>query len=217
MPTRTNPLHEAARLTSWQLAEAGREIRIARLTAGRTQAAVAAAVGTSRSRISRIERGLEHEISLRNLSRLCAATGLKLYVRAFPAGRRLLDQPQLRLLADLRARAHRAWRWDTEVPMPIAGDLRAADARATIPGCSVVFELWTRLASWEAQSRGALLKQRDLGADRLVIVLLGSRANREALRQAGPAALASFPLATRSVLRALADGRDPGASGIVLL
>lgn len=217
MATRTNPLHEATRLTSWQLAEAGREIRIARLIAGRTQAAVARSAGTSRSRISRIERGLERNISVRNLSRLCAATGLKLYVRAFPAGRRLLNQPQLKLLADLRSRTHAAWLWETEVPMPIAGDLRAADARATLRGCTVMFELWTRLASWEAQSRAAQLKQRDLKSDRLVIVLLGSRANREALRQAGPAALASFPLATRGVLRALAEGRDPGANGIVLL
>ena len=44
----------------------------------------------------------------------------------------------------------------------------------------------TRLADWQAQTRSALLKQRDLGADRVVLVLRATHANREALRQAGP-------------------------------
>ena len=217
MATRTNPLHEAARLTSWQLIEIGREIRIARITGGRTQRAVARRVGTSVARISRIERGLIATITLRQLARIAAAVGLKLYLRAFPASRRLLDQPQLNLLAELRHRAHRSWHWRTEVPMPIPGDLRAADCTATIPGCSVAFELWTRLADAQAQSRAAQLKGRDLNADRVILVLKATRANREALRQAGPDALASFPMRSRDVLRALATGSDPGGNGILFL
>jgi transcriptional regulator with XRE-family HTH domain len=217
MATRTNPIHEAARLTTWQLAEAGREIRLARVTAGRTQAAVARSVGTSAPQISRVERGLVPSVTFRQLSRIAGAVGLRLYLRAFPAGRRLLDQAQLDLFAELRRRSHAAWQWKSEVPMPIAGDLRAADALATRPGCRVLVELWTRLADWQAQSRSALLKQRDLGTDRLVIVLKATRANREAPRQAGPAALASFPIGPRALLRALAEGRDPGGNGVVLL
>ena len=217
MATRTNPLHEASRLTAWQLAEIGREIRIARITGGRTQRDVARRVGTSVARISRIERGLVATLSLRQLARITAAVGLKLYLRAFPASRRLLDQPQQDLLAELRRRAHRSWHWRTEVPMPIPGDLRAADAVATIVGCTVIFELWTRLADAQAQTRAALLKGRDLHADRVVLVLKATRANREALRQAGPDALASFPLRSRDILGALAAGTDPGANGILFL
>lgn len=217
MATRINPLYEASRLTSWQLMELGREIRIARITAGRTQAAVARAVGTSTARISRVERGLVPSITFRQIARIAAAVGLKLYVRAYPVVRRLLDQPQLDLLATLRRRAHPAWQWDTEVPIPLPGDLRAGDARAAIPRCAILCELWTRLADWQAQSRSALLKQRDLGADRLIVVLKATRANRDALRHAGPQASASFPLESREVLRALAEGRDPGANGIVFL
>lgn len=217
MATRTNPLHEADRLARWQLAELGRECRVARLTSGRTQRAVAGSVGTSTARISRIERGLVTTISFRQLARIHGALGLKLYVRAFPASRRLLDAPQLALLAALRARSHSSWRWETEVPVPRPGDLRAVDARASLPGCTVACELWTRLADWQAQSRGALLKQRDLGADRLVIVLRDTRANREALGHADAASHASFPATGRAVLRALADGRDPGGNGIVFL
>jgi len=217
MPTRSSPLHEANRLTAWQLMELGREIRLGRITGGRTQRAVAESVGTSVARISRIERGLVPTITLRQLSRAAAAVGLKLYIRAFPASRRLLDQPQQDLLSELQRRAHASWRWESEVPMPIAGDLRAGDARSSVPGCSVLFELWTRLADWQAQTRSALLKQRDLRADRVVLVLRATHANREALRQAGPAARETFPLQGRQVLRALGEGRDPGANGIVLI
>jgi transcriptional regulator with XRE-family HTH domain len=217
MPTRSSPLHEANRLTAWQLMEIGREIRLGRITGGRTQRAVAESVGTSVARISRIERGLVPTLTLRQLSRTAAAVGLKLYIRAFPASRRLLDQPQQDLLNELQRRAHPSWRWESEVPMPISGDLRAGDARSSVSGCSVLYELWTRLADWQAQTRSALLKQRDLRADRVVLVLRATHANREALRQAGPAARETFPLQGRQVLRALGEGRDPGANGIVLI
>jgi transcriptional regulator with XRE-family HTH domain len=217
MATRMNPLHEADRRARWQLAELGRELRIARVTAGRTQSAVAGAVGTSTARISLLERGQVPSITCRQLARIGAAVGMNISVRAFPAGRRLLDAPQLALLAELRRRAHPSWRWETELPIPIAGDYRAVDAQAARPGCTIACELWTRLADWQAQSRAALLKQRDLGADRLVIVLRASRANRAVLREAREEARQSFPLGTRPWLESLAAGRDPGGNGIVLL
>jgi hypothetical protein len=107
--------------------------------------------------------------------------------------------------------------WATEVPMPLPGDLRAADAVARMPGCTILFELYTRLTDFQAQSRSAILKKRDLPADRLVLVFAGTTTNRRALRELGQAAHLDFPLGTRAVLRALAEGRDPGADGIVVL
>jgi len=151
------------------------------------------------------------------MTAVAAAVGLRLRLQAHPSGRRLVDRPQLELLGRIRGRAHGRWGWETEIPMPIPGDMRAADARATIPGCSVVIELITRLSDFQAQSRAALLKQRDLRADRVLLVLQDSDTNRRALREAGPAADASFRLHTRAVLRALAAGHDPGGNGIVLL
>ena len=60
------------------------------------------------------------------------------------------------------------------------------------------------------------LKRRDGGVGHAILVLADTRRNRTALA-AAPAAFATFPLRTAQVLKALAEGRDPGASGIVLL
>ena len=217
MPNRTNPLHEADRLARWQLTQLGSEIRLARIQAGRTRGAVSRAVGTSVARISLLERGLVPTVTYRQMARVSAAVGLKVSLRAYPAARRLLDAPQLELLARVKERSNSAWRWELEVPMPIAGDLRAADARASIPGCTIACELWTRPADWQAQSRSALLKRRDLGADRLLVVLRDTRANRAAVRDAGIATLDAFPIGPRAVLKALAEGRDPEGNGLLFL
>jgi transcriptional regulator with XRE-family HTH domain len=210
-------MYEAARLATWQLAEIGRELRLARIRGGTTQADVARAVGTSTARVSMIERGLVPTVAYRDLARFAGVVGLKLYLRAYPAGRRLLDGPQLQLLDRFRARIAAAVALRTEVPMPLEGDLRAADCVAALAGITIVIELITRLADFQAQSRAALLKQRDLGADRCLLVIAATRANRAALREADAAVAASFPLRTREVLRALAADADPGANGIVLL
>lgn len=210
-------MYEAARLATWQLAEIGRELRLARIHGGTTQAVVARALGTSTARVSMIERGLIPTVAYRHLARFAGVVGLKLYLRAYPAGRRLLDAPQLQLVDRFRSRIAAGASLRTEVPMPLEGDLRAADCVATLAGITIVVELITRLADFQAQSRAALLKQRDLGADRCLLVIAATRANRAALREADAAVAASFPLRTREVLRALAAGADPGANGIVLL
>lgn len=217
MPNRIRLASEASLATRAQLIAIGRELRVARLTSGRRQVDVGEAVGMSSVHVSRVERGVAPGVRFRTLTGMAAAVGLKLWVRAYPAGRRLLDAPQLGVFADLRARTGDQWRWRTEVPMPIAADLRAADAVATNGACTVLVELITRLVDYQAQSRAALLKKRDLPADRLILVIRGSHANRRALAEAGDAVLASFPLGTRQVLRAMSRGADPGGDGIVVL
>ena len=217
MSNRRDRQSEAAQLVRRQLLDIGRELRMARFSAGMRLVDVARAARTSASTISRVERGLARRVSYERMAFVGTAVGMKVSVRAYPAGRRLLDTPQLRLFHLLRARAHASWGWRTEVQMPIPGDLRAADACATIPGCVVMFEIYTRFWDFQGQSRAALLEQRDLGAHRLVLVVGATTANRRALQEAGGAVLSSFPLGTKSVLRALAEGRDPGANGIVVL
>jgi transcriptional regulator with XRE-family HTH domain len=195
----------------------GAELRDARRAHGLSQAAVARALGMQQTRVSRIERGTAPHATLAELNAVAAALGLRLFVRCYPVGSPLRDAAQVALLEELRSRIHRTWRWRTEVPVPLPGDLRAADAVIAAGSCVVVIEAWTRLTDLQAQTRAAQLKRRDFGDVRLVLLVADTRLNRSALRAAGGSLRAEFPLRTRAVAAALAAGRDPGADGIVML
>jgi transcriptional regulator with XRE-family HTH domain len=211
------PTQEAKRLARWQLVESGREIRVARVTAGMTQAQVGGVVGCSASTVSRIEHGLVRTLSVVRLIQLAAAVGLKAWVRTFPLGRRPLDAPQLALLETFNGRLHPSFTHELEVVVPIAGDLRAADEVIRNAAVSCAIEAVTRFADAQAQTRSGKAKQRDLGCDRLVMVVLGSHANRRAIRDAGPMLREAFPIPTRSALAALSAGRDPGGDCLIVI
>lgn len=190
---------------------------MARITAGMRQSDVARLLGTSGSRVCRIEHGQVRTLNLPDLARHAAAVGLKPSVKLFPLGRRLLDQPQLKLLGRFRSRLHASWTWETEVPVPLPGDLRSGDCRIAIPGCIVLVEAFTRLADYQAQTATAGRKRRDLGAHRLILLLAATHANRRAVALADVVAEASFPMRTKATLAALSEGRDPGADAILFL
>ena len=101
--------------------------------------------------------------------------------------------------------------------MPRPGDLRAVDAVLTRPGRTLAVEAITRLADLQAQLRAAQLKSRDVGADRLVLLVNASTANRNALHAAAGLVRAALPSTTRRALSALASGADPGGDALVLL
>ncbi len=213
----TRPIHEATRLASWLRVDMGRELRLARISAGMRQIDVARALGTSKSRVCRVEQGRVSTLTIEALARHAAVVGLKPYLKLFPLGRRLLDAPQIGLLGRFRVRLHRSWTWETEVPMPIPGDLRSGDCRISIPGCSVLVEAFTRFADHQRQTANAARKKRDLGVDRLILLVAATHANREAVAAASAVSDGSFPMGTRETLAAITEGRDPGADAIVFL
>jgi transcriptional regulator with XRE-family HTH domain len=217
VPGRRRSLADAESRGQQLARQVGREIREARLAAGVSQADMARAAAISQSRISRIERSIGRGATLVELSRVASLVGLKLWIQCFPALDRIRDAAQLRLLDEFCRRFAPIVVWRTEVPMPMRGDLRAVDGVATMAGCRVAVEAWMRLSDLQAQSRAAELKRRDLGADRLVILLADTPHNRRMLRASERAIRHSFPLGTRAIMSALADGRDPGADGVVLL
>ena len=217
MPNRLSIQREAIRFADWLLREIGREVRVARIIAGMRQADVASVIGTSIAHVSRVEHGLIKGIGIPALSRHAAAVGLKPYVKFYPVIGRPLDRPQLAVFARFRERLSDAWQVDVEAPMPIPGDLRAADALVSIPGCRCLVEVITRLADFQAQLRAARIKQRDLGADRLVFVVAGSTTNRRAIRAVGAALSDAFPLTTKAALLRLGRGVDPGADALIVM
>ncbi|MGI8828157.1 MAG: helix-turn-helix domain-containing protein [Candidatus Limnocylindria bacterium] len=217
MANRQSRIGEAARLAEWVLREIGRELRVARILAGMTQAQVAAILHTSISHVSRVENGLIKGITLPELFRHAAVVGQKPYIKLFPLVARPMDHAQLALFARFRERIDRGWRVIVEAPMPIAGDLRAADALLIIPTCRCVVEVITRLADLQAQLRSARRKVRELEADRLIFVVLASETNRRAVHDAGRAADDAFPIRTKLALQRLTDGLDPGGDCLIFL
>ena len=100
--------------------------------------------------------------------------------------------------------------------MPLPRDQRAWDAVTELWHLSVGIEAETRPTDLQALERRLLLKARDGGVARLVLVLADSRANRSVLRIGGEGLRGSFPLQGRPALEALRGPRDPGCNLLVL-
>jgi transcriptional regulator with XRE-family HTH domain len=192
------------------------EISRARRGAGLSHDAVGAACGISGSAEWRIEHGTTKTADVRTLACLGAVVGLDIRLRAYPAGDPIRDAGQQRLLERLHARLHPGLIWRTEVPLPIQGDRRAWDALIRGEGWIMAVEAETALDDLQAVERRIALKQRDGGVDHVIILVADTRRNRRALA-AAPNAFPGFSRDARATLRALAAGRDPLESCIVML
>lgn len=217
MGSRERPIDVGAARARETLARLTSEARTARLIAGLGQADVAAALGISRSQYSRIERGLSLYLSIDTAARLFAVLGQELSVRTYPAGDSIRDAVHAALLERLHGRCHRSVRWRTEVPFPDPGNLRAWDATAICPGCRIGVEAETRLRDIQALDRRLALKERDGGMDRLVLLVLDSRSNREVVRSHAEILAVRFPVAGGRAIELLAAGVDPGGNSMILL
>jgi transcriptional regulator with XRE-family HTH domain len=197
--------------------EIGREHHDARVNRGLSQAAVARAVGISRSQVGRVERAEVPLVPLSNLARLMSVVGLELSVRAYPAGPPIRDAAHRALLDRFRARVGPRVSWRFEVPIEAAGDLRAWDAVAVVPDASIAVEAETRPRDIQELQRRIAAKLRDDGRVTSVVLLLAdTRHNRNLIRDHGAALRALLPLSAGAVLAALAEGRSPDGSGLVL-
>jgi transcriptional regulator with XRE-family HTH domain len=215
--SRERPADRGARRGRQLLGEVLREFHDARIASGVSQATVGKAMDRSDAWVSWTESGANSSLSIEDASRLLACVGLDLSVRAYPAGRGIRDEAQVTLLAALKARIHRRWEWRTEVPVPIAGDLRAWDVVMHGPDVSIGIEAETRLRDLQAVDRRVMLKLRDSGLDRVILLAADTRTNRSILRAYGDGLRANYPVQSREALAALASGRDPGANALIIL
>lgn len=217
MTTRERAGDRGRRRGEQLLDELLREIRNARVARNLSQETVGAAIGLSKSRISLIESGGYPDVPFLTVARLLGVVGLELSARAYPAGGGVRDAAQLALLERLRSRVSRQLVWRTEVAMPIHADQRAWDAALKGGGVRIGIDAETRLRDVQAVDRRVMLKLRDSGFDRAIILVAATRANRLTLRDVGPSMQANYPVPARSALHALAAGEDPGGNSVIVL
>jgi hypothetical protein len=216
MSTRERPGDRGRRRARDDLRAVASDARRARIGSGLSLRAVGDATGIDHARIWRFEGGAFGELTIPDVVAIGAVVGLDVRLRAFPAGDPIRDTGSQRLLERLRVRLHPGLGWQTEVPLPIAGDRRAWDALIRGGDWHVVVEAETVVEDVQALERRVALKVRDGGEDHLILLLSDTRRNRRALA-AAPAAFAGFSRDARATLRALSSGRDPGGNRLVLL
>jgi transcriptional regulator with XRE-family HTH domain len=220
MGTRERPADRGRRRTGDAFRRLGQEHRDARVAAGLSLRDAAAGSGAAYTQLWRFERGQLDRVNIADVGAWCAVVGLDLAIRAYPAGDPIRDRAQLALLERLRSRLHPTLRWRIEVPLPIEGDLRAWDAEIVgrqSGGWRARVEAETRISDGQALERRLALKVRDDPAGHLILLVSDTRANRAALRSLRAGLRDLLPLRPREIMTALAAGRDPGGSGIVIL
>jgi transcriptional regulator with XRE-family HTH domain len=208
------------RLARHDLMAVGREIRTARISRGLTIASVAAAVGLSPSQVGRIERGVHPSATAAQLARIGAVAGLDVRVRAYPGPAATRDTGQIKLMHRFRERLHPKLLLRLEVPVAPA-DQRAWDAVVSgfvdAPQPFVPTEFDSVIVDFQAQLRRMTLKCADAGSECLIWVVAATRRNRTAIRAVRTLVADTFPVSSRTALRALREGRYPGGSSLILL
>jgi transcriptional regulator with XRE-family HTH domain len=193
------------------------EIRQTRRGSGLSIRVVASSVGLSESTFGRIERSELPNVTVAQLAEACAAVGLRFSARAYPDGDRIRDAGQVQLLERFRRQLSSLVAWRTEVPVPIAGDLRAWDGQCRFGSTVVGVEAETRLVDLQALDRRIGLKARDSNVAIVILLVADTVTNRRRLGDHRETLRASFPLDTRAVLAAVRAGRPPSAGGIAVL
>jgi hypothetical protein len=191
------------------------ELARAQRSAGLSDEAVAHACRMSRWTVARIVDG-RRRASLVELAAIGAVGARDIRMHAYPAGDPIRDAGQQRLLDRFRARLHTGLAVRTEVPLPIQSDLRAWDAMVRGADWRRPVEAETVLDDIQALERRLALKVRDGGVDGVILVIANTGRNRLALA-AAPGSFLGFDRNARRVLSALAKGRDPGGSALILL
>ncbi|HXG26911.1 MAG TPA: helix-turn-helix transcriptional regulator [Candidatus Binatia bacterium] len=196
-----------------RLAESISEARVA---AGLSLREVARRVGVHVDTLIRLEAADSTTMTVDLVARVAAVLGLKLAASLYVDGDPVRDEGHLKLLARFRARLGPGLRVQAEAPMPISGDPRSGDALVGTEEWSALVEAETRVGDVQLVERRAAAKQRDLGADRLILLVADTGHNREVLRL-HPELRERFPIDARTCLRRLGQSLDPGGDALVIL
>lgn len=195
----------------------GTDIRTARVASGLGLVDVGRAVGLSYSQVGRIERGEHPSVTVAQLAKVSAVVGLDISLRFYPGGSPLRDTAHVALLERFRGCLSPELTFRTEVPLPGPGEQRAWDGMVFGAGDPSGVEAETRIYDFQALERRIALKALDGNVSRVILVVAATRNNRYAVREAAASLKVAFPVPGNLALQALAAGRDPGGSALVML
>jgi hypothetical protein len=127
-------------------------------------------------------------VSVTDLSAVASVLGLELTVGLYPTGEPLRDKGHQALIARLRAILSPAFRVMAEAPLPTLGDRRAWDLLLRLPQQLIGVEAETRIRDMQRLVRHMHERERDGGADTVLLVLADTRTNPTTGGRASPGA-----------------------------
>lgn len=193
------------------------EVRVARLTRNVSQRAVATELGWSHSRFQRFESNTDGGLALADICQVGAVLGLELGAGLHAVGDGLVDAGHRALIGRFRAVLASSWQVALEVPLAIAGDQRSWDLLLRIPEQLVGVEAETRVRDEQELVRRVRARERDGGADLILLVLSNSAHNRTLVSELRATLGKSYETGPRAILAALRQGRPLPGSGVILL
>jgi len=197
----------------------GREVRIARVSAGLTQDELARRAGLTQEYVSAVERGVAAP-SLDAACRFAAAAASDLSLRLFPAGGvSLRDSGQLGLAEILVSHADRSWRARMEVSV---GDGRAHDLVLDRPEEVAAVEIERAFVDMQGQTRRGqskreTLAERESRPVRLILAVPDTRAMRQLVREHAEYLSRVLPIPSRTIWKAIREGHPIGGDGILFI
>ena len=219
MANRDDPVHRGAEKGRSAWVRFRYEVREARLSLGKSQAAAAREAGIDQAVWSRIENDRRQATDLETMGRMAAAVGLDLGLTLYPAPRVLRDGGSVLLHEDTKRMLGLRWDWRHEVRVASAPDLRAWDMAGTHrdTGFSIRNEGELVFRDCQAIMRRIELKASADGNPRVLLSVRRSKANQRAVDLAMPMLKTAFPLTGREALTALRRGEDPGANVLLMV
>ena len=191
------------------------ELRQERVKADVSQRAMADQLGWSQARYWRFENAAEAD--LEELSAVAAILGLELSSNLHRVSDSLADRGQLALLARFRSLLSPSVKVFTEALLPNPGERRSWDLLLRIAAQIVGVEAETKIRDVQATVRKVRGRERDGGADVLLILLADTRVNRSARDELVVNLGERFITLPRLLLDALRKGEPLPGSGVLLL
>lgn len=151
------------------------------------------------------------------LAQMAAVLGMELSLGLHPAGDPIRDRGHQALMGRFRATLGPAWQVTAETPLPGPSDPRAWDLLLRLGDLRVGVEAETRIRDIQALARRLRQRERDGGADAIVLLLSDSAVNGRTVGELRTALGADWGASPRTLWRCLRAGSPLPGSGLLLV